>query len=186
MSMNSPNLTIENLRLALSANSKAAVQLCGYASRAAQEQHPCVEKLFSACSLAHRILAGNHAKALQEFGEELPLVNFSIDIQSSQSNLHDSLSTSSSEIADIYPNMIHQAELDEQAHAARSFNWSLIIERQHIAYYSQAIEHLEQGSDCHLPRQYAICPICGDTLSAELEHESCPLCGCSSNLYIYI
>lgn len=186
MVCNAMSATIENLKTAIQGESKACAKYAAYASKAAQEGYPLIQKMFEAASKAERIHAMNHTKVLVKMGGEPLCYEFDIQVSDTATNLRDAIAGETYEFTDMYPPMIATAKEEGAADAVRSFSWANEAEKEHAALYSVALEQLEAGGKFNLPAEYYICPLCGDTFAAEKAPEKCPLCNVPKSKYILI
>ena len=79
--------TIDNLKTAITGESTASAKYAAYATRAAQEGYPLIEKLFAAASRAERIHATNHNKVLVKLGEQPIDIEMHIEVGNTIENL---------------------------------------------------------------------------------------------------
>lgn len=178
--------TIENLKEAIIGESTACAKYAAYASKAAQEGYPLIQKMFEAASKAERIHAANHTKVLVKLGGEPLCMDIEIKVGSTVENLKDAVAGETHEFTNMYPPMVETAQAEGVKDAVRSFSWALEAEKEHAALYAKALEQLEAGQKLDLPAKYYVCPLCGDTFAADSAPDKCPLCGLPKEKYIEI
>ncbi len=178
--------TIDNLKTAIIGESTASAKYAAYATRAAQEGYPLIEKLFAAASRAERIHATNHNKVLVKMGETPIDLEMHIQVGNTIENLKAAIAGETYEFTDMYPPMIAQAREEDNADAVRSFTWANEAEKEHADLYSKALAQLESGEKLDLPAKYYVCPLCGDTFAEGTEPGRCPLCNLPKARYIEI
>ena len=98
--------TIDNLKTAIIGESTASAKYAAYATRAAQEGYPLIEKLFAAASRAERIHATNHNKVLVKLGEAPIDIEMHIEVGNTIENLKAAIVGETYEFTDMYPPMI--------------------------------------------------------------------------------
>ena len=178
--------TIDNLKTAIIGESTASAKYAAYATRAAQEGYPLIEKLFAAASRAERIHATNHNKVLVKLGQAPIDLEMHIEVGNTVENLKAAIAGETYEFTDMYPPMIAKAQEEEISDAVRSFTWANEAEKEHADLYSKALAQLEAGEKLDLPSKYYVCPLCGDTFAEGTEPERCPLCNMPKGKYIEI
>lgn len=178
--------TIENLKTAITGESKACAKYSAYATRAAQEGYPQIQKMFEAAAKAERIHATNHNKVLVKLGCEPIDLDMEMHICATVENLKDALAGEIYEFTDMYPPMIAEAEAEGIKDAVRSFTWAMEAEKGHAKFYGEALRQLEAGEKLNLPEKYYVCPLCGDTYDAANAPDKCNICGLPKAKYIEI
>ena len=178
--------TIANLKTAIIGESTASAKYAAYATRAAQEGYPLIEKLFAAASRAERIHATNHNKVLVKLGEAPIDIEMHIEVGNTIENLKAAIAGETYEFTDMYPPMIAKAQEEGISDAVRSFTWANEAEKEHADLYSKALAQLEAGEKLDLPAKYYVCPLCGDTFAEGTEPVRCPLCNFPKAKYIEI
>ena len=178
--------TIENLKTAITGESKACAKYSAYATRAAQEGYPQIQKMFEAAAKAERIHATNHNKVLVKLGCEPIELDIQMHVGNTIENLRDAKAGEIYEFAEMYPPMIAEAEAEGVKDAVRSFTWAMEAEKGHAEFYGEALRQLEAGEKLNLPEKYYVCPLCGDTFAADSAPEKCPVCNLPKAKYLEI
>ena len=176
--------TIENLKTAIIGESTACAKYAAFASKAAQEGYPQIQKLFEAASMAERIHASNHTKALVKMGESPICYEMNFTVATTAENLKEAIAGETYEFDQMYPPMIEQAKAEDAKDAVRSMTWALEVEKQHEKLYSAALAQLESGEKPSLPAKYYVCPLCGGTFAEGEVPAKCTVCGVPQEKFI--
>ncbi len=148
-----------NLRDAFAGESQANRKYLAFAKKAETEGYTQVAKLFRAAAEAETIHAHNHLKQLD-------------GIKSTKENLEEAISGETDEFQDMYPQMIKDAEEEENNGAVRSFKYANEVEKIHAGLYGKALENLGSNAET----DYYVCDVCGNTVEGEAP-DACPVCG---------
>ena len=148
-----------NLRDAFAGESQANRKYLAFAKNAEKEGYTQVAKLFRAAAEAETIHAHNHLKQLD-------------GIKSTKENLEEAISGETHEFQDMYPQMIKDAEEEENNGAVRSFKYANEVEKIHAGLYGKALENLGSNAET----DYYVCDVCGNTVEGEAP-DACPVCG---------
>ncbi len=148
-----------NLRDAFAGESQANRKYLAFAKKAETEGYTQVAKLFRAAAEAETIHAHNHLKQLD-------------GIKSTKENLEEAISGETDEFQDMYPQMIKDAEEEENNGAVRSFKYANEVEKLHAGLYGKALENLGSNAET----DYYVCDVCGNTVEGEAP-DACPVCG---------
>ncbi len=148
-----------NLRDAFAGESQANRKYLAFAKKAETEGYTQVAKLFRAAAEAETIHAHNHLKQLD-------------GIKSTKENLEEAISGETDEFQDMYPQMIKDAEEEENNGAVRSFKYANEVEKLHAGLYGKALENLGSNAET----DYYVCDVCGNTVEGEAP-DVCPVCG---------
>lgn len=178
--------TIENLKAAITGESTASATYAAYAAKAAQEGLPLIQKLFEAASKAESIHAANHNKVLEKLGAAMDPIDIQIHVGTTAENLKAAIAGETYEFESMYPAFIAVAEEEGQKAAVRSFTWATEAEKEHADFYTAALQALESGDTGALPKQYWVCPVCGDTFKSLESVNACPLCGARAEQFLVI
>lgn len=179
-------ITIDNLEAAIVGESTASATYAAFATKAAQEGYPLIQKLFEAASKAERIHAANHNKVLEKLGSKMEPFEIEIHVGTTVENLKHAVAGETHEFESMYPGFIAEAETEGQKAAIRTFTWAMETEKEHAEFYAKALEQLENGQPADLPKAYYICPLCGDTFSTIAGVDFCPLCGAKAETFLVI
>lgn len=150
--------TDQNLQDAFAGESQANRKYLAFAKQAEKEGLNQVAKLFRAAAASETIHAHNHLKQLG-------------GIKSTKENLEAAISGESYEYQQMYPQMIKEAEEDENKGALRSFNHANEVEKVHAELYKKALEALGSNKET----DYYVCDVCGYTAEGDAPDE-CPVC----------
>ena len=148
----------KNLQDAFAGESQANRKYLAFAKQADKEGYPQAAKLFRAAAEAETIHALNHLKITGE-------------IRSTSENLDIAISGETFEFKEMYPQMIADAEEEENKGALRSFNFANEVEKIHAGLYQNALDNLGKNEDS----DYYVCDICGYTAEGNAPDE-CPVC----------
>jgi len=154
--------TTDDLKAAFAGESQANRRYLAFAKKAESEGLPQVAKLFRAVATAETAHAHNHLRVLGE-------------INSTAENLVTAKGGEHYEINTMYPEFMKDAENEGEKKALNSFTWAWQVEKEHEAYYQEAIEALKAGKT--IPEDdYYVCPVCGHTHRGT-PPDKCPVCG---------
>ena len=150
--------TAKNVHTAFIEEAKAAQRLLLYARRAEKEGLPQIAHLFRAVASAEGVHARRHFMLLEK-------------ISDTQTNLENAFQSENAVNGIYYPNMLKQAEEDEEKGAALIFSQARDVEAVHARLYKNALNHLmeERATD------YYVCTVCG-YIEEGSQPEKCPIC----------
>ena len=151
--------TEANLKEAFAGESQANRKYIAYAKKADEEGYKQVAKLFRAAAEAETIHAMNHLRALKA-------------VQSTKDNLEDAIGGETHEFQNMYPQMIKDAQSDNDKVAEKSLTYANAVEKIHAALYKKATETLGKNPEV----DYYVCQVCG-YVSEGSAPEKCPVCG---------
>lgn len=155
----------KNLYEAYVGESKASVRMRLFADIADKEELPQIGKLFRAISESETVHARNHLRLLGELND-------------TQSNLDASFEKESNLNEVVYPQMLKEAEEENDEKAIRVFSYSRDVEARHVEMYKKAQEHLISET----LQEYHICQICG-YLEENNPPDVCPVCGAKAKAF---
>ncbi len=177
--------TIENLHKALAGEVQACIRYLGFAEKADNEGFRGVARLFRAASMAEKVHAQGHRRALNA---EVPLLedlesreklagaihelNAAAAIKDTMENLRAAIDGENFEFKTMYPAMIRDAVAEKQLEARHSLEYAMSIEMIHAGLFKKALA--DPGKD--EVDTYYICPLCGYTAESEPPGK-CPYCG---------
>ena len=162
--------TRSNLYQAFVGEAKAHIRLLAFAKRAEAEGYAQMARLFRAVAAAEEIHAGNHLRVM---GEAV--------VRSTEENLAFSFERETSVNEVTYPQLIREAEEEEEQAAVLSFSQARDVEEGHASLYKKAMGHLLQD----VVTDYYVCGVCGYTSDGVLPSE-CPVCGAGSDAFTKI
>lgn len=157
--------TEQNLKEAFAGESQANRKYLAYAKKADEEGHKQVAKLFRAAAEAETIHALSH---LRELGT----------VKSTKDNLEDAISGETHEFQNMYPQMIADAQSDNEKGAERSFMYANAVEKVHADLYKKAVENLGKNPGV----DYYVCKVCGNTVEGE-PPDKCPICNSPKKMF---
>jgi rubrerythrin len=152
--------TLQHLLAAFAGESQANRKYLAFAKKADEEGYPQVARLFRAAAEAETVHAMNHFKAM-------------MGIKSTKENLETAISGENYEVVSMYPAMIAEAEASSEKKAANSFKWAFEVEKEHEAFYREALGNLGSAGEEY---DFYICPVCGHTHPRSAP-DKCPVCG---------
>lgn len=157
--------TEQNLKEAFAGESQANRKYLAYAKKADEEGHKQVAKLFRAAAEAETIHALSH---LRELGT----------VKGTKDNLEDAISGETHEFQNMYPQMIVDAQSENEKGAERSFMYANAVEKIHADLYKKAFENLGKNPDV----DYYVCKVCGNTVEGE-PPDKCPICNSPKKMF---
>ncbi|MCP4609065.1 MAG: rubrerythrin family protein [Planctomycetes bacterium] len=150
--------TLQNLKMGFVAESQASVRNRAFAMKADQEELPQMAALFRAIAQSEAVHAFNH---LRFFG----------GISDTQDNLQSAFERENL-AADSYPQLIKDANDENNEAAASIFGFVRDVEKEHAKLYKGAMDHMVSEEET----EYYICSICGHIEDGYTPDE-CPVCG---------
>jgi rubrerythrin len=181
-----PVKTIENLKAGIKGETTASAKYAAFGQKAREEGFNNIAKLFDAASKAESIHAGNHAKVLESLGEKMEAFTPEFEVKTTAENLQAAIDGESYEVSTMYPQFLADASSEKVEKATQSFNWAFDTEQKHKEFYIKALNGLKANVENTLPAGYAVCPVCGNTYSADMIDENCDFCGTSKEKFIII
>lgn len=167
------SVTLANLQTAFNGESNAHARYIAFAKEADQEGYPPVASLFRAAARAEEVHARNHAEVIRGFGVE-PEANIeAVIVNSTRDNLEIAVKGEIYERDEMYPSFLHQARLERNRAAGRTFHLALKAETEHAALFAHALRELERLRGEAIV--YYVCPVCGFT-AAKADGARCPVC----------
>jgi rubrerythrin len=157
--------TANNVHTAFVGEAKANQRLQMYAKKAEQEDLPQIAHLFRAVAAAESVHARRHFALLEAFSD-------------TQTNLKQAFQSETAVNGIYYPQMLQQAEEDNEQAAALVFSQARDVEEEHINLYRRALNDLI----AQRTTQYYICTVCGHIAERE-PPERCPICGASKGKF---
>jgi rubrerythrin len=154
--------TIENLKAAFAGESQANRKYLAFAKKAEGEGFPQVAKLFRAAAAAETVHAHGHLRVMG-------------GVRKTAANLEEALKGEQYEFETMYPAFIKEAAQEKNKAAVMSFEGAMAVEKEHHAYYSEAIKSVIAGNDIPAAT-YFICGVCGHTARGGAP-DKCPVCG---------
>lgn len=150
--------TMENLQEAFAGESQANRKYLAFADKADKDGYPGVAKLFRAAAAAETVHAHAHLRAMKGIG-------------ATEDNLKEAVAGETHEFKDMYPQMIVDAEAENEAQALRSFQYANEVEKVHADLYQKALDNLGEQTEV----EYYVCSVCGYTCENEAP-DQCPVC----------
>ncbi len=168
--------TIQNLIDAIIGESTASASYAAYAAQAVREGFPQIQKMFEATSKAESIHAANHARVLKQLGGTIPTFEIKIDVKTTAENLVMAKAGEVHEFSEMYPEFIEAAKAEGQKAAVHTFEMAMEVEKIHAQLYQNATDAIAAGTTASLPKEYWVCPVCGDTFGSLEGLQACPIC----------
>lgn len=153
--------TRENCYKAFIGEAKAYFRLLAYAEKAEEEDVPQIALLFRAIAEAEKVHAMRHMDLVKD-----------IVVSDTDTNLEKSFQREKSVSENQYPELIKQAEEDNDTTAALVFSQARDAESFHAKLYDRAIYHLIKNT----VKAYHVCSVCGYVTDKKIPKE-CPVCG---------
>lgn len=157
--------TKENFMAAFSGESQANRKYLAYAKQAEKDGLPQVAKLFRAVAEAETIHAHAHLRNAGKIGNTMD-------------NLKDAIAGETYEFTKMYPDMIKDAEAEDERAAAKYFGWVNDVEEVHSKLYKKALDAQGKIEDV----EYYICSVCGYTHEGPHD-DKCPVCNAAASAF---
>ncbi len=157
--------TKENLMNAFAGESQANRKYLAYAKQAEKEGFAQVGKLFRAAAEAETIHAHAHLRHAGKIGDTM-------------ANLKDAISGETFEFTKMYPDMMKDAENENEKTILSYFGWVNAVEEVHAKLYQKALDAQGKAADV----DYYVCGVCGYTHEGPHD-ESCPVCKAASKAF---
>lgn len=154
------------LKEAFAGESQANRRYLAFAEKAEKEGYKQVASLFRAAAEAETVHAHNHLKVLK-------------GIKDTTENLKEAIAGETHEFKKMYPEMIKEAEKENNKEAQRSFHYANEVEKIHAQLYQKALDELGKSPELF---PYFVCPVCGFTAEREAP-DKCPICGTKGGLF---
>lgn len=153
--------TQENLLAAFAGESQANRKYLAFAKQADKEGLPQVAKLFRAAAAAETVHAHAHLRSAGLIGD-------------TKANLEAAIAGETHEFTQMYPEMIKEAQAENNAAVARYFDFANKVEEVHANLYKKALEN-----PAAMPNvDYYVCSVCGYTHEGPVDR--CPICGAAA------
>jgi rubrerythrin len=154
--------TLDNLKSAFAGESQANRKYLAFAKKAETDGFPQVARLFRAAAAAETVHAHSHLRVMG-------------GIKATAANLEEAIGGEHYEFTTMYPDFIAEAEKEKNSAALRTFTAAMAVEKEHHAYYTEALKAVINGKD--VPAQtYFVCGVCGHTAQGGAP-DKCPVCG---------
>lgn len=153
--------TQENLLAAFAGESQANRKYLAFAKQADKEGLPQVAKLFRAAAATETVHAHAHLRSAGLIGD-------------TKANLEAAIAGETHEFTQMYPEMIKEAQAENNAAVARYFDFANKVEEVHANLYKKALEN-----PAAMPNvDYYVCSVCGYTHEGPVD--KCPICGAAA------
>jgi rubrerythrin len=157
--------TKDNFMAAFAGESQANRKYLAYAKQAEKEGLPQVAQMFRAIAEAETIHALAHLRSAGKVG-------------STMDNLKDAISGETYEFTKMYPEMIKDAEAEDERAAQKYFGWVNAVEEIHSKLYKKALD--AQGKLENV--DYYLCSVCGYTHEGP-HADKCPVCNAAASAF---
>lgn len=162
------NKTSENLVKAFAGESQAYQRYVNFAAKAELEGHEQVAKMFRAAAEGEKIHAALHFNTVG-------------GVRTTEENLRAAISGETEEFTHMYPEMIKDAQSEEEKKAETRFAWANEVEKKHAAEYSRLLENLGAVENV----DYFVCQICGNLEIGQVL-ANCPVCGAPAEKFLRV
>lgn len=177
------DMTQDNLRSAFGGESQAHMRYTIWAKTAKKEGFPNVERLFNCTADAETIHANLHFKALKDVHGDFPVTSMAgFGIGNTSENLQKGIDGEVFEYTEMYPAYIAVAELQGEKEAVDAYKYATAAEKVHAERYQEAKDAVDAGKDLDA-EDILLCPVCG-YITFDKDEETCPLCGCKSQVFV--
>lgn len=161
--------TLDDLKAAFAGESQANRKYLAFAKAADAEGFSQVARLFRAAAAAETVHALNHFRAM-------------LGVKSTKENVEAAIEGEHYEVVTMYPEFIADAKAEMTSSekseitpkGLKSFAWALEVEKEHEAFYRQALDSLGKAQEDY---DFYVCPVCGHT-HAKNAPDKCPICAC--------
>jgi rubrerythrin len=177
--------TVANLKTAITGETTASATYAAFAIKAKEENLAPIAVLFDAASRAEKIHANNHARALAKLGKKMDAINPSVTVKSTRENLETAIKGENYEVVSMYPDFIKKATDENVAEVLTTFKYAFEVEKIHYKLYTAALASLDKKKVAGMPVLYAVCPICGNTMSGNMP-AVCGICGAPQHTFIIV
>lgn len=160
--------TDKNLMDAFAGESQANRKYLAYARAADAEGKPAVAKLFRAAAASETVHALKHYSNAKKVG-------------STAENLQDAINGETHEFTKMYPEMIKDAQEEDQAAIAKYFGFVNKVEEEHASLFKKALADPDALDDA----DYYICKVCGFTHQGG-PMAKCPVCGAGEAAFVKV
>jgi rubrerythrin len=158
--------SIENLKVAFAGESQANRKYLAFAKKAEEEGLSAVAKLFRVAAEGETVHAHRHLAAMNGVG-------------STEENLKAALSGETEEFTNMYPEMMKDAEAEDNKVALDAFEDANAVEKEHAELYKKA---LENPAGFELETVW-VCQNCGHVHVGDEAPSNCPICGWPKNKF---
>ena len=159
---------MDNLKDAFAGESQANRKYLAFAKKADEEGFGQAAKLFRAAAAAETIHAHNHLKVMG-------------GVNSTKENIQEAIEGETYEYTKMYPEMIMEAEKEEESKAVWTFDLANKVESIHASLYQKALDHLDSNE----PIDYYVCRVCGNTVENSAP-DKCHVCGVAGSMFVKI
>lgn len=177
--------TVANLKAAITGETTASATYAAFAKKAKEENFAPIAVLFDAASRAEKIHANNHTRALEKLGKKMEAFNPAVTVKSTKENLEAAISGENHEVVSMYPDFIKKATDENITDVLTTFNYAFEVEKIHHKLYTAALDNLTKKKVAGMPVLYAVCPVCGNTMSGNLP-AVCDICGAPQSTYVMV
>ncbi|EAW33858.1 rubrerythrin family protein [Lyngbya sp. PCC 8106] len=164
--------TLKNLQAAYNGESNAHVMYLEFSEKADEEGYAEVARLFRAAARAEEIHRDNHAKVIKSMGATPENDIATPQVSSTAENLEKAIKGESYERDTMYPKFISQAKTAGNEAAVQTFTYATEAETQHAAFYTQALNNLNEWKEATQP--FYVCEASGHTTINAEEAAACP------------
>ncbi len=154
--------TTDNLKEAFAGESQANRKYLAFAKQAEKDGFKQVAKLFRAAAGAETLHAHAHLRVMG-------------GVKGTAENLEDAVAGEGYEYQTMYPKFLADAKAENNAAAAKTFEFALAAEKVHHDLYVKALETVKGGKDAPEATIY-LCTVCGN-LEIGTAPDKCPICG---------
>jgi rubrerythrin len=181
-----PVKTIENLKAAIIGETNASARYEAFAAKAHEEGFETIARLFEATSKAEAIHSANHTRVLAAYGENIGTIRPEFEVKTTVENLRVAIDGETYEANTMYPLFITDAVAEKAEEAQKTFIWAEDTEKKHKQFCTVALEALAANTDDSLSREYALCPVCGNTFGRTAVDDNCSFCQTSNEEFIHL
>ncbi|MCJ7423290.1 rubrerythrin family protein [Candidatus Bathyarchaeota archaeon] len=157
--------TATNVHTAFVGEAKAYQRLLMFAEKAEREELPQIAHLFRAVASAESVHSRRHFAMLESVAD-------------TQTNLEQAFQSERAVNGVHYPEMLREAEEDNEETAVLVFSQVRDVEAEHAELYKKALNHLiaQRSTD------YYVCTVCGHIADGQLP-KTCPICGAPNSKF---
>jgi len=175
--------TEEDILKAFEGESRAKWTYKAFADKAEQEGNHEVAKLFRAAAASEEIHANSLLRALQEMSRATNelwvsgMYDPKMVKDTTAENLREAIGENS-ELSQLYPGMIQDAEKDGWSFARECFTYAGAVDKVYDSLFKNALQNLGEKKSV----DYFVCESCGNTIDHK-PADSCNVCGSAESAF---
>ena len=153
------------------------------ALKAAEEGYAQVAALFRASVASAKVHSRSLASLIKEQGGTPKADGAKPTAASTKDNLAVAAKDASYEAETMYPNLIKEAQAENNGIAVRALSYAKAAVTEHVKLYNSALDHLEEWKVAG--KTFSVCPVCG-IATMGMSTEVCPICHTPKGMFTKI